>query len=1044
MEPEVLERLGVRAIRKGVRFTPRTHPAHAEQAAELDSFLRGMHEHGVTVLLEIGEGENDEPLGRPRPHLDDEGVMTVGKSDHVWLPHEDGAYKGFVKRLAVGYGWPEGPVTGFMLWNEPWEGQSISGWQADIPRYRTLYRLMGEAVFEAREEAGVDVLVGGADSDSNTWDKLFPEGLDASSFWPEFLDFCSLHYMGLNPPVLNRAWRQREHHRGRVKIWDTESWVANTDDRFAGVIASLRAAGYDRTLGVKDTYVNTHRRDRGRAVKPIAEGEQKAARELPVQSWALSAAVAAVQHFIGERPFREILFRNGLPWVYVFDGYEGRQDDGTVVVLGDLGALFSPTEVMFHNVRSLDEAAREQRLREDLEALPEGPAERAGLQEQIDAYVPWTGATMTLQASENDYRLYDFYGNEVPLEGGEIVIPLDSRGFFLRANAEAPGSFDRMIAATRQASIQGIEPLDLRAHDMLSPVGEDATLRLTVTNVLNRPVEAALHLTLEGVGVEGPASLSLPAQATVELTYRVTGPANPQNLYPLTVIAETRNAGTARLEDVMRVNRIGRRTVEVDADLGDWRGALPQTIAASGAGERSMTEAAWLPFVDVDAGGAGGRSTAFLGHDDENFYFAARIADDTPHAGSPRFEERDDDAYFYPEVAYEVDPGKTFQTQTRALLPTHRVFGFVRPDGSGVNPTVWQDTGGSMALRLRLPNEPVRVSFCLLGGLYDVVIRDAASGQELAERRTSAFLKDGGVATYELSGDVRAEIVPRRRVLWRHRGLYGVFIDPAAGGEGTPAAGGGPERAQFLGWGDRPETDWRGNLGTLGHLLPGLDFVLPEGASAEFLDERELVPNRWPAGVRRFSYRKPPATPFGSMPDYDSVQIAFNTIPLGDDLEWLTHLPGRMPGFLPGARCTDRQYALNRVAPEFGGGTEVWRLQAPGMPSKHFFPRQPSHPLGGPVRDATLAMDHRDGVRVVELAIPWSEMPEVRAAVDAGRTVKFSYRVNHDTGGPTLELAMNRSASRSGARSFLPDWKDHWANQIEFAFEDAPPAPDAE
>ena len=38
--------------------------------------------------------------------------------------------------------------------------------------------------------------------------------------------------------------------------------------------------------------------------------------------------------------FKEILFKNGLPWVFVFDGLDGNPDDGTVVVVGDIAPLF--------------------------------------------------------------------------------------------------------------------------------------------------------------------------------------------------------------------------------------------------------------------------------------------------------------------------------------------------------------------------------------------------------------------------------------------------------------------------------------------------------------------------------------------------------------------------------------------------------------------------------------------------------------------------------------------------------------------------------
>lgn len=57
-------------------------------------------------------------------------------------------------------------------------------------------------------------------------------------------------------------------------------------------------------------------------------------------------AVAACHKFIGQRAFREILFKNGLPWIFVFDGLRGR-DDGTVVIVGDLRLTYGSDALLF-------------------------------------------------------------------------------------------------------------------------------------------------------------------------------------------------------------------------------------------------------------------------------------------------------------------------------------------------------------------------------------------------------------------------------------------------------------------------------------------------------------------------------------------------------------------------------------------------------------------------------------------------------------------------------------------------------------------------
>jgi hypothetical protein len=140
-----------------------------------------------------------------------------------------------------------------------------------------------------------------------------------------------------------------------------------------------------------------------------------------------------------------------------------------------------------------------------------------------------------------------------------------------------------------------------------------------------------------------------------------------------------------------------------------------------------------------------------------------------------------------------------------------------------------------------------------------------------------------------------------------------------------------------------------------------------------------------------------------------------------------------MPGYI-GYEDTDYEYALNKVAPRYGGGTEIWRLKVPGMPHKHFYPRQPASPFDGPVTDGRLVTLHEGNTRLVEASLPWTELPAVKQALDAGRTIKFSFRVNDNAGGGCLELSRNRSvAKRNG--SFHVDWAEHWANELEFAFE---------
>jgi len=165
------------------------------------------------------------------------------------------------------------------------------------------------------------------------------------------------------------------------------------------------------------------------------------------------------------------------------------------------------------------------------------------------------------------------------------------------------------------------------------------------------------------------------------------------------------------------------------------------------------------------------------------------------------------------------------------------------------------------------------------------------------------------------------------------------------------------------------------------------------------------------------------------------VQIAFNVLPQ-EDKKYELAPRGTMPRFSTWS-STDYEYALNPVAQKYGGGVEVWRLQYPGMPHKHFFPRQPKSKFEGPVKDAKLFIKHEGNVRVTEVAMPWGEIPEVKKALDEGRTIKFGFRINDDKGAGCMEPARRRSiAKRAGnGTAFLVDWKEHWDNELEFAFE---------
>ena len=994
-EIDALTRLGAAPNRVGIGYKPTTDRDFQAWFEKESGYLRELKAAGLPVTIEFGAGafqHECQPLGRPRPWLDEKDRMLDTKMDWAWLPSWDPDFKRFVKRFVTEFGWPKGPVNAIKLWNEPWNGISISGWGADDERYREIYTAMAEGLEEARRESGVQVLIGGCDSSSNTFDKLFGDGTDRFLKW---LDFLSIHYQGTDPYTTVKRWVDRRGPDGqpdRVRVWDTESWVANSDDRIAGVLAAMYSFGQERVVGINSDCMVTA--VQWRKVR-TANGEEK--RKI-LQTWSAGASVGAFQHFVGERNFRELLFKNGLPFVMVFDGEKG-PEDATVVVLGDMGHVFGYDNVIFRTCRSLEERKKKDALRQRLAALPADAPERKTIEEQLARPMPYEGATMTLAADGETFSLYDFYGNKIAAKDGRIVIPLDARGFYLRGDG-SEGAFAALIEALRRGRIEGLEPLAKECLDLTAPIDKRPVLRLRLTNVLNRPIQGSFDAKLGALQIEYPRTLEFAAHETKVVEAKVTGgAASPDNLYPLSFVFDAGTDGRAVHAEEMRVNLIARRAIVADGRLDDWKDVLPQPIRVEGVQEATLTEKAWLPFLAFDESIKKGFAVGYLAYDERHFHFAAKITDATPHPGTVRFETRDETEYFYPEVAYTLGGAGgcaehfSVRWTGRLTAPHDDEFTVYTRSDDGVR--MWLD--GKQVIDDWRGHGPER---------NEAKIR-LAKGQSVELKLE--YFQGGGGGMVQLG--------------WEGPKTPGGIIPTAclSGPDGAPGLLGEYFSGTNFGTFVQKRTDPRIDFGHWPGRIGDPDFGTPKPH-----------PMKWPEGVRRFSYRRNPVLPCGNAPNFDNVQIAFNVLP-AERKPLYECPPGTMPKYT-GYSCTDYEYAMNQVAPAYGGGTEIWRLRVPGMPHKHFYPRQPASPKDGPVKDGRLVMTHEGGTRIVECSIPWTELPDVKARLDAGETVKFTFRVNDDAGVGCMELSKGRSVAKRN-NSFRADWVEHWANELEFGFE---------
>jgi hypothetical protein len=59
----------------------------------------------------------------------------------------------------------------------------------------------------------------------------------------------------------------------------------------------------------------------------------------------------------------------------------------------------------------------------------------------------------------------------------------------------------------------------------------------------------------------------------------------------------------------------------------------------------------------------------------------------------------------------------------------------------------------------------------------------------------------------------------------------------------------------------------------------------------------------------------------------------------------------------------------------------------------------------------------------------------VKKRLDAGETIKFDFRINDNATAGCMELARDRSVSKTNPFTFHPGWVEHWANELEFSFQ---------
>ncbi len=118
-----------------------------------------------------------------------------------------------------------------------------------------------------------------------------------------------------------------------------------------------------------------------------------------------------------------------------------------------------------------------------------------------------------------------------------------------------------------QATIAGLDPVEIAARDLTEPVSARPKLRIRITNVLNRSVKGNLTVTVEGLTAE-PAQhpVMLAGNETREVDFTITGGAvEAANNYKLLATFDAGQDGVKKHAELIHANVIARRTITTDA-----------------------------------------------------------------------------------------------------------------------------------------------------------------------------------------------------------------------------------------------------------------------------------------------------------------------------------------------------------------------------------------------------------------------------------------------------------------------------------------------
>lgn len=253
----------------------------------------------------------------------------------------------------------------------------------------------------------------------------------------------------------------------------------------------------------------------------------------------------------------------------------------------------------------------------------------------------------TITLPPGNVRAYDWMANPIPVNQGNLTLPLTGRPLYLVANM-TPSALAKLV---QHGTIQGIAPVSIAIQNLPAPPTSLPAVSLTLTDQINVPESGTLTVTLP-TGWEASTSSTAAATYSPSVSFGPLDPsqstsasfvlsrfeANSSNQYQITATATmpapSSSAGPGRAAPGGPSSGSSAGTISVSSSLPvaafetvyghpaltgtfqDWSNALPLQVDRA---SQNVGIPDWSPSVES--------ATAYTMWNHHDFYFAAKVTD---------------------------------------------------------------------------------------------------------------------------------------------------------------------------------------------------------------------------------------------------------------------------------------------------------------------------------------------------------------------------------------------------------------------------------